>query len=74
MLAKFGKTPGCDGCLSIDRPGFQQVQHSEDCRKRIREKVDEEKQQKEEKRRKEQEEAEAEERRRAEKRERGVET
>ena len=70
MLAKFGKTPGCDGCLSIDRPGFQQVAHSEECRSRIRGRIDEEKQKDAEVRAKQAAEDEAEERRRADKRER----
>ena len=41
MLKKYGMTPGCDGCTSIGRgAGFQQIQHSEACRDRIRGRVD----------------------------------
>ena len=74
LLAKYGKTPGCDGCISVGRgAGYQQIQHSEDCRNRIRQRVADEVEAEKEKRRKQEAEDEAEQRVRAEKRERAEE-
>lgn len=69
MIAKFGPTPGCDGCVSLARgPGFQQVRHSAECRARIQEKEAEEVRKRKEEMEKQKKEDEEEQRRRADKR------
>ena len=50
MVNKYGATPGCDGCIYLQREGmgYQQVMHSETCRSRIYGKIEEERQKTEE--------------------------
>ncbi len=38
MVTDFGASPGCDGCISLNRPGFQQKPHEPFCRERMEEK------------------------------------
>jgi hypothetical protein len=73
FVAPQASTPGCEGCLSLARGvRHQQVQHSEECRSRVRKRVEEdvEAEREREKMRKQAAEDEAEQRIRAEKRER----
>ena len=67
MLNKYGKTPGCGGCISIIG-GTQQVGHSEECRLRILKRIKDDDEADQEKRRKRRLEDEAEEKRRSQKR------
>ena len=62
MLNKYGKTPGCGGCISIIG-GTQQVGHSEECRLRILKRIKDDDEADQEKRRKQRLEDEAEEKR-----------
>ena len=69
MLEKYGKSIGCDGCLSIGRgAGFQQIQHSNECRSRIRARIQEDADAEQERIKRQRDAEAAEEQRRAEKR------